>query len=125
MSEYPLYPALSEEAQKEAILLIENFKKEISKAAEDTIGRLYTDVMPYIESDTWTNFRNELMDGFKNYQNSKIQGEYDFKEIRRKIFEEYRSEIIEDLNKDLIEENENLKEQIKRMQEDRERIMRY
>ena len=101
--EYPLFPELSESAQEEAIALIERFKQAMRKAAEDVIGDLYADVMPYIESDAWTNFRNELLDGFKDYGNRKIQSEYDFKTIRQEILKHHREEIINDLNQDLLE----------------------
>lgn len=110
--EYPLYPAISEEAEKEAQQLIDNFKKQLAKAADEAITTLYTDVAVYIESDSWGNFRNQIMDGFKNYNNRKIQNEWDFKKIRQEIYKEYREEIITDLNQDLVEQNEALKKQI-------------
>ena len=54
------------------------------------------------------------MDGFKDYNNRLVQGEYDFKQIREKIYKDYREEIIKDLNQDMIKEIENLKAHIKR-----------
>ena len=115
--EFPLYPTLPDAAQKEAQDLLNKFKADIAKAAENAIGELYCDVMPYIESDTWSNFRNELMDGFKNYDNRKIQGEYDFKELRLAIYENHKEEITKDLNQDLLAEIESLKKQIQFMRE--------
>lgn len=112
MSNFPLYPTLSEEAKTEAQALIDTFKAKIVKAAEEAIGYLYCDVLFYIESDSWTNFRNELLEGFKDYGNRKIQGEYDFKNIRQVIYKEYKSEIIDDLNQDMIKEIEILKSRI-------------
>ena len=112
---YPLYPELSEEGQKEAVQLIESFKSQLKKAAEETIESLYVDIMDYIESDSWNNFRNQIMSGFRNYDNRKIQNEYDFKNIRTEIYKEFRSEIIVDLNQDLIMENEDLKKQIEHL----------
>ncbi len=112
---YPLYPELSEEGQKEAVQLIESFKSQLKKAAEETIESLYVDIMDYIESDSWNNFRNQIMSGFRNYDNRKIQNEYDFKNIRTEIYKEFRSEIIVDLNQDLINENEDLKKQIEHL----------
>jgi len=53
-----------------------------------------------------------MMDGFKNYNNRHVQGEFDFKKIRRAIYEEFRDEIIEDLNQDMVEEIESLKKQV-------------
>lgn len=82
---------------------------KLSKAADEAISDLYCNIMPYIQSDSWSNFRNQLMNGFKNYENRKIQAEYDFQGIRKAILEEYREDIIRDLNKDLVEEVEHLK----------------
>ena len=117
MSEYPLYPKLSEEGEKEAQKLIDAFKAKITEIAEETIQELYTDVALYIESDSWGNFRNEIMDGFRNYDNRKIQGEYDFKEIRQSILKNHKDEIIKDLNQDSLEEIKTLKDQIEHLQE--------
>ena len=124
-NEFPLFPELSEQGNNEAVKLIEKFKKELSKAADEAIGDLYCDVIPHIESDSWSNFRNDLMDGFKNYDNRLLQSPRDFKEIRRQIYKDFREDIIPDLNQDLAEENESLKADIKRMQEwerDRNRL---
>ena len=119
--EYPLFPELSEAAQEEAIALLERFKQSMRKAADDAISDLYVEVMPYIESDTWQNFRNEFLDGFKDYGNRKIQSEYDFKTIRQEILKQHREEIVNDLNQDLLEEVAELKKLIDRMQ----RMRRY
>ena len=116
-NDFPLYPELSEEGKEEAAKLVESFKKQLLKAASEVLGQLHCEVVAYIETDSWTNFRNEIMDGFKNYDNRKIQAAYDFKEIRQAIFKEYREDIIKDLNQDLLEEIENLKRQIKFFQE--------
>lgn len=113
-TEYPFYPELSEEGAKEAQQLIEKFKADITKVAEDTITQLYCEIIPYLESDSWGNFRNEIMSGFRNY-NNKAKAQYDFKEIRQQIYKEFRSEIIPDLNQDLVEENETLKKQLEHM----------
>jgi len=110
--EFPLYPGLSEAGCEEAQTLVDAFKVELTKAAEDAIRDLYCDVAVFIESDSWGNFRNKLMDGFKNYNNRLIQSDYDFKEIRQAIYKEYRDDIIKDLNQDLLEEIESLKKQL-------------
>ena len=110
--EYPLYPKLLEGGAEEAQALIDKFKGELKSAADEVIGRLYCDVAPNIESDSWTNYRNQMMNGFRNYSNRSIQGDYDFKAIRQEIYKEFRDEIIIDLNQDLVKENEDLKEQL-------------
>ncbi len=114
--QFPLYPDLPEDGEKQAQSLVNAFKSELIKAAEEAIGTLYCDVAMHIESDSWGNYRIELMDGLKNYANRKIQGEHDFKEIRQSIYREFRDEIIVDLNQDLVEENKDLKLQIDSLQ---------
>ena len=119
MEEYPLYPELSEEGAKEAQALVTDFKRVLRKAAEDAIGDLCCHVAPYIETDSWTNFRNELMDGFRTYDNRKIQAAYDFREIRQAILKHHREDIIDDLNADMVEEIAKLKEHIEWLTRDR------
>ena len=108
-NEYPLYPEISEIGKQESQKFIDQFKEKLKKVAEEVIGELYIDIPCYIESDSWSNFRTQIMDGFKNYNTRLKQNEFDFKEIRQQIFKEYRDDIIKDLNQDLIKENEELK----------------
>jgi len=113
-NEYPFYPTLPDAAKEEAQELINQFKEELIKIAEETIGDLYTYVMVHIESDSWTNFRNELMQGFKGY-NVRAESYYDFKEIRKQIYEEYRDEIIKDLDQDNLNRIESLEKEMERL----------
>lgn len=110
--EYPLYPTLAPEAAQQAQLLMDSFKDKMRKLCEEVLGDIYCDVAAYIETDQWTNFRNELLAGFSNYGNRKIQAAYDFAKIRRAIFEEFKDEIVKDLNQDLVEEVKELKKSI-------------
>ena len=110
--EYPLYPLLSEDGIKEAQTLVDGFKQALIKAATEAISGLYCDITPHIESDSWSNYRNDLIDGLRNYNNRLVQGEYDFKQIRQQIYLEYRDDIIKDLNQDMLEEIESLKKQL-------------
>lgn len=114
MSEkYPLYPKLTEEGHHEAQKLMDGFKMQFRKMLDDALGDLYCDVAMHIESDSWTNYRNNLMNGLQNYGNRHVQSTHDFKQIRQAIFREFKDEIIVDLNQDLVDENNNLKERIK------------
>ena len=117
MKDYPLFPELPEHGRQEAKDLYDKFKEGLRKLADDVLHDFYVDVLQYIESDTWSNFRNEIMDGFSKYGNRKLQNAYDFDKIRRTMFEEYKDEIIPELNQDLVKENEDLKEQIKLLKE--------
>ena len=109
--QYPLFPELQEAAQKEAQRLLNKFGEKLKDVAGEIIGNFYANIVPYIESDTWSNFRNQLMDGFKNYNNRKIQFAHDFAEIRKQIFEQFKDEIIKDLNQDMVDEIEKLKKE--------------
>ena len=112
MNEYPLYPELPDAGKEEAQALIDGFKKKLVDAAQEAIGILYTDVVVHIESDSWMNYRNEMMKGFKDYNNRKVQGEFDFKAIRKQIYKDFRADIINDLNQDMVDEIQALKTQL-------------
>jgi hypothetical protein len=120
-NEYPLYPTLAPEAQAEAQALMNSFKAQMLKLCQETLGELYCDVSAYIESDHWTNYRNDLIAGLRNYGNRKVQASHDFAKIRRAIYEEYRAEIVADLNADLVAEVERLKKDLEREREFRRR----
>ena len=115
-SEYPLYPSLTEEGEKEAQRIMDSFKPKIKQLVSDIMGDLYTDVSMYVESDHWTNYRNQLMDGFKGYRVNDSH-EHDFKELRQAIYKNHKDEIIHDLDQDMVEEIAALKKQIAMLQE--------
>ncbi len=115
--EYPLYPTLPEAAMQEAQELMDGFKVKMKAVADEVLGDLYCNISEYIESDHWSNFRSQIIDGMCNYQNRKIQGEYDFKRIRQAILAEHRTDIIPDLNQDMLEEIAALKERIRYLEE--------
>jgi hypothetical protein len=116
-NKYPLYPTLPEAAMEEAQHLMDGFKERMTKLSEEVLGDLYCHVSAYIESDHWSNFRNQILDGLCNYENRKIHGQYDFARIRQAILKEHRDAIIEDLNQDMLKEIAALKEQIRFMDE--------
>ena len=117
MKKYSLYPELSEEGKKEAQRFINEFKERLKKVVDEVVSDAYCNVVTYIESDSWDNFRNEIMDGFKNYDNRKIQAKYNFKEIRQSILKFHKDDIIKDLNQDNLKEIENLKDRIRFLEE--------
>ena len=116
MSEFPFYPTLPEGGGEQVQKLMDAFKEKMAKICDDTLGDLYTDISCHAETDHWTNYRNKLMDGFRNYSNRLVQGEHDFKAIRAEIFKDFREDIIKDLNQDLLDEVANLKETIESIQ---------
>ena len=113
--EYPLYPTLTEGGEEQAQELMNRFKAQMLKLADECLGDLYCDVAASIESDQWTNYRRELLDGLSNYDN-RSKYEHDFKQIRQAILTEHRDDIIKDLNQDMVAEIEALKKTIEFMQ---------
>lgn len=115
--EYPLYPELTEQGKEEAQKIMDSFKPKLKRLMDEVLGDLYTDVSYYVESDHWCNYRNALMDGFKDYSGGKANHEYDYEELRQAIYRNHKDEIVRDLNQDLVEENERLKAQIEQLQQ--------
>lgn len=127
--EYPLYPELNADGNKEAQALIDKFKSDAKKILnqllDDYLGNVYVDLLPEIESDSWSNYRNALMDGFRNYDNRLIQNRFDFKEIRQAIFKQFKEEIIKDLDQDNLDKIKNLQDQVNSLQETIRKINYY
>jgi len=115
--EYPLYPALTEQGQEEAQKIMDSFKPKLAKLLDEVMGDLYTDVSYHVESDHWTNYKNDLMNGFKGYTQGKAAHEYDFKALRQSIYANNKEEIVKDLNQDLVAEVEELKNHIELLQQ--------
>jgi hypothetical protein len=110
--QFPLFPLLSDGGKREAQELVDQFKAQLIKAADAAIGDLYCDVAVHIESDSWTNYRNKLMEGFRDYNNRLVQNEFDFREIRQQIYRDFRDEIIDDLNQDNLKRIKALEEEL-------------
>lgn len=95
----------------------EQAKKVLDDLLDDYLGKVYVELLPEIESDSWGNYRNKIMDGFKNYDNRLIQNRHDFKEIRQQIYKDFREDIIKDLDQDNVEKIAELEKQIAWMRE--------
>lgn len=121
VSKYPFYPELNEAGNDEAQMLMDKFKADAKKVLDnlldDYLGTVYTDLLPSIESDSWTNYRNKMMDGFRNYNNRLVQSQHDFKTIRQEIYKEFRDDIVKDLDQDNLQKISELQIQIKYLQE--------
>ena len=115
-NEYPLYPRLTEEGEKEAQRIMDSFKPRIKSLVDELMGDLYCEVAHHIESDAWTNYKNDMLDGFKGYKENCDKHPRDFKELRQAIYSNNKEEIIRDLNKDLVNENKGLQEHIDLLQ---------
>lgn len=115
--EHPFYPELTEQGKEEAQKIMDSFKPKLKKLMDEVLGDLYSDVSYYVDSDHWANYRNALMDGFKDYGSGKPNHDYNYKELRQAIYRNHKEEIVKDLNQDLVSENEQLKEQVRQLQQ--------
>jgi len=111
------YPTLSDNGEKEAQYLLDTFKRKMKAVATEVLDELYTNIIPHIETDSWTNYRNEIMSGFRGYGNKMTCSEYDFKAIREKMLLDHREEIIKDLNSDLLDKIKSQETQIEHLNE--------
>ena len=122
MEEYPFYPELNESGKEEAQQLLNKFKIDaktvLDNLLEDYLGEVYCNIIPEIESDSWQNYRNKIMDGFKDYGNVSKR-EYDFKVIRQQIYKDFKEDIIHSLNQDNLIKISELEDTIKRMENDK------
>lgn len=108
---------LPELAKIEAQFFLDQFKKKLLGICEDVIGDLYVNIMPYIESDSWSNFRNQVVSELQGYGKGKLVSKYEIELIRRSLLDNYRDEIIKDLSQDMLKEIERLKKEIERLEE--------
>lgn len=120
MENYAFYPELTEQGKEEAQLLMSSFKVKAKEVLENLIddycGRFYCEIAPEIESDSWQNFRNKVMDGYKDYGNKELKP-YDFKDIRQQLYKENKAEIDKDLNQDNLDKIRDLEQTIEFLQQ--------
>lgn len=103
----------AEKLQKEAQEFIDGFKIKMKKIADETLGELYCNIGPYVETDQWTNYREALrLELSHEYKYSRFKDEW-AKNLRRAIFVENRQELAELLNKDLLDRVKVLEDRVK------------
>jgi hypothetical protein len=111
---FPLYPHLGLDGQTQAEEVAEafllDFKERCKGMLDELMGEFEYKIATFIETDSWENFRAELVQGICNYNNRELQGRYDYAKIRRAIFDTYKEEIIKDLDQDNLEKIAQLEE---------------
>jgi hypothetical protein len=116
------YPKLPEDAEIAAQKLIDNsrdyLKKVIENATTEIFDKIYVDFVPWIASDSWGNFRMQIVDAICNYNQLREFSRWDAKKVRNRIFSEYKEEIVEDLNQDNLEKIKELEEEIVRLKKE-------
>jgi len=94
---------LSEKGEQEFMELLAKFKREMKQISDHVIGDLYSEVLPYIESDAWLNYREHLRLEVQNkYINKETltSDEAWAKFIREAIFVQFREELEQGIIRD-------------------------
>lgn len=104
----------AEKLQKDTDQFIEKFRLRMKDVVDEVFGQAYVDVLPHIETDAWTNYRE--------YLRSELEHEYKFSRFkepwainfRRAVFVENREEISKLISGDIlkrIKELEDIKQE--------------
>ena len=113
------YPELTNEGKEQAQILINRLFEESKKTVVDILNEytldVYANILPYIESDAWENFRSSIMNYLMGYNQQDESLKSFYKTLRSVILKEHREEIINDLNQDNMDEIASLKESLNRV----------
>ena len=104
---------LSEKGMAEFEAYIEIAKSKIKKSCDEALSDIYTNLPEWIESDSWLNFRNKIINSLMDYSNL---NEWDQRKIRESILKNHYNQVVSELNKDLLSEIEILKSRISIME---------
>ena len=96
------------ESDAEEFLL--KFKSRMKAVAEEVMGDLYVNCLPYIETDAWTNYREKLrLELEHEYKFSTFKQEWAQK-FRRAVFVENREEISKLIAQDILKRIKHLED---------------
>lgn len=99
-----------EKLQEEAQAFIDKFRKRMKDIADETLGELYVNVMPYIDTDTWINYREALRSELEHeYKYSRFKEEWAVN-FRRAVFVENREEISKLIEQDVLKRIKHLED---------------
>lgn len=101
------YPTLSEKGEREFDSVIQHAKKRLLKACEESLSELYIELGEYIETDSWTNFRNQFVAAFMRLDEN-FCGRYDLRKMAFKIAETYPEKLAGLINEENVVKIERL-----------------
>ncbi len=94
----------------EAQAFIDKFKKKMRDISDETLGELYVNIIPYLHTDTWTNYREALrLDLEHEYKFSKFKEDWAIN-FRRAVFVENREEISKFISEDILKRIKHLED---------------
>lgn len=99
-----------EKLQIESQEYIDKFRNKMKAIADETLGELYCNIMPYCETDTWTNYRESLrLELEHEYKFSTFKQDW-AKNFRRAVFVENREEISKLIEQDILKRIKHLED---------------
>lgn len=93
----------AEKLKEDTESALNSFRLSMQKIADECISKVYCDVLPHIETDAWTNYREQIrIELAHEYKYSSFKNPW-AKDLRRAILVENRDELVNLLNADLLE----------------------
>lgn len=106
-----------EKLQKDAQEFMDSFRTKMKAIADETLGELYVNILPYIETDAWTNYREALRIELAHEYKYKTFKEPWAVNLRRAIFVENRDELTDLINKDLLKRVKDLEDRVREFEQ--------
>jgi len=88
--------------EKDSQSFMDTYRSRMKDVADEILGELYVNVMPYLETDTWSNYRQALRTELEHeYKFSKFKCDW-ATNFRRAVFVENREEISKYIESDIL-----------------------
>lgn len=112
-----LYPELTEKGKSEAEAVVKMILEKVKEGLDNS--NFYCDIPCFIESDSWQNYRNSIIEGMNDYSTGREADLYDYKTVRKVMLKENYAEIIKDLDQDNLEKIKELEATIRMLRKHR------
>lgn len=86
---------------KEAQHFMDVYRAKFKSIADEMLGELYVNILPYLKSDTWTNYREALRLELEHEYKYSIFKDRWAENFRRAVFVENREEMVKLLDQDI------------------------
>jgi predicted nucleotidyltransferase len=91
-----------EKLQKDAQEFMDKYRVKMKDISDEILGELYVNILPYIETDSWINYREALRIDLEHEYKFKKYKEPWATNLRRAIFVENRDEVSKLISEDIL-----------------------
>lgn len=99
--------------------MVDSFKKQLTKVAEEAISTIYTDTSLHAVNDAQINFRNQFRDEIRKEFESEIKSKYSYfswaYDMRMLLLKNHKEEISNKIIEDLQDRVKSLEDHIEQM----------